>query len=165
MTKYLIAAIAGIVVVVGIVIIWQQLSCGSRVPMAPLYAYDMMDETEVTWELDGDDIGGNAIINHNGDESHEYSVVISIVSDAGQKFISSQSKGQIGHHNKHVRRYGWSDIDSSIRDTIDWPTARIWCEIRIYDEGGTVVFHGIKRSGLYRDAVKQSEGAEGADTE
>lgn len=155
--KISIAAIVVLILAIAAVLTSQFFCCGSDVPMAPIYAYAMLESTEVTWELDGDQIGGNAIINHNGTPSHSYSVIMSIVSDSGQKFIASTAKGQIDFHNQHIRRYGWSDMNQSIRDTIDWPTARVWCEIRIYDEDGTVVFHGIKRSGLYSEALRESE--------
>lgn len=115
---------------------------GSNIPSAPIYATDLMDATTIEWKLEGDVIAGGYKIDHPGDPNHTYAVVVYLVSDKGKKLVSSHSEDVMSEINS----YEWSDVDESARHLVDWPTAKIWCEILIYDESGDLIFHGVKTS-------------------
>ena len=117
--------------------------CGSRTPTAPAYALSLLDSTTVEWQLGNDKIGGRYHIDHSGDPAHLYIVTMSIVSSNGKQFVvANTNRAALGK----IKDNGWADIDDAIRSQIDWSTARIWCEVRIYDKSGDVIFHGVKES-------------------
>ena len=120
--------------------------CGGDVPTAPPYVYDLLESTEVEWDIDGEKIGGHYTIKHPGEAGHGYVVILSLVSDNDKYVVMNNTSPK---PLQDVSRAYFSEFNPAFGKTHGWATAHIWCEVRVYDASGRVVFHGIKRSALF----------------
>lgn len=138
---------------------------------APDYALEMMDATEVTWELDvTNELGGLCKINYPPHPDHRYISIMSIKSKGGKLL------GQVGGFGNSVviidgvtqpqKAIGFTGfyVPQAWVPKEDLANATIWAEIRIEDKYGNALFHTVKASETYREAVaraKQSAGQAG----
>lgn len=140
---------------------------------APIYAPELIDSITMQWDVItpeeserepkqtseihdgvlsftfGASIPGlwlNARINHPGDADHRYEVMYYLVSHAGKQFILASGPAPLKEFSGTT--VGILGFARNPQKKIDWESARVWCEVRIFNEHGEVVFHGIKQSDL-----------------
>lgn len=131
---------------------------------APAYVLDMMDATDVRWDLSTPgEVGGMCEIDYPPDPRHRYIIIVSIVS--GQKKnlavaggpLTMVSKGDriAVDHRRNIGSQGFSNAiyilpDENLND------ATIWAEIRIENSSGSVLYHGVKQSETYGEAYAKT---------
>lgn len=132
---------------------------------APIYALEMLENTDVTWDLDERSIGtgGKCDIRYPSHPDHRYVIIMSIKTKQ-QKFIRSIYTPR--KHNTSLTEVDPNYIGYSIFDTlntylaekqIDLTGATIWAEIIVEDEFDKVIFHGVKESIPYEEALAEQK--------
>lgn len=134
---------------------------------APNYVVEMMDATVVAWDIDGpnarifgdrDGLFGHCVIDYPSDPRHAYIMVLSIKTKSGKllcvagppsNHIIAPPPSNIGHH-----QLGIPKEELSVEEL---PEATIWAEIRIEDKYGNVLFHGVKESETYAEALARAK--------
>jgi hypothetical protein len=117
------------------------------VVLAPDYIVDLIEKTEVKWALKNDEIGGDYHINHAGNTEHHYVTILSIQSNKGNFFIWANSTPMAF---RDIKQGGWSNIAPDIRHRIDWPSAKVRLDIRVFNANNNLIFHGVKLSDKFK---------------
>ncbi len=131
---------------------------------APDYAIDMMEATEVTWDFSAagpPDLGARCEINYPPDPKHRYILIMSIHSQQGKVIGMAGAPGSDGLTTTPRPTIGSNGffLERSYIPEAELPEATIWAEIRIEDEFGNVLFHGVKESETYQQALAKSKQA------
>lgn len=126
---------------------------------APSYVLDMMNATDVYWELDSPpELVASCEINYPPHPDHEYILIMSVKSDRGKRLLTAgrpHTNFAPGKRNTIGRDFAGgfkSDLPEEVLRN-----ATIWAEIRIEDEFGNVLFHDVKESETYGEARAKAQ--------
>lgn len=124
---------------------------------APDYVLEMMEEVKVEWDLDTPGLcAGRMIIDYPRDPDHNYFVVLCFKSPRHKLLTSAGSLQPFGYPPKGIGQ-AITGISQTKFDQYDFNKDRttIWGEIIIEDQYGKVIFHGVKESIPYEEALAE----------
>lgn len=136
--------------------VWQEPKSYSRYA-APDYVLEMMEEVKVEWDLDAPGLcAGRMIIDYPRDPNHNYFNVMtfksprhSLLTAAGPMRPFRNPPKAIGHATTGISQAEFDQLDFNKDRTT------IWGEIIIEDKSGKVIFHGVKESIPYEEALAE----------
>lgn len=122
---------------------------------APAYAVEMMNATDIEWDFSmPGELGGHCKVDYPRQPGHTYYCIMSIKTQeqqvlgvAGGFIINS-----VGSSSQAIGRSGFYLFQRDYPD-IDLESATIWTEIRIENSSGSVLYHGVKQSETYQQAL------------
>ncbi|MEW4454586.1 hypothetical protein AB1L30_18090 [Bremerella sp. JC817] len=136
--------------------VWQEPKSYTRYA-APGYVIEMMDEVKVEWDLDAPGLcAGKMVIDYPRDPDHNYFMVMTfksprhaILGSAGPVSPFRYPPKAIGHATIGISQAQFDQLDFNKDHTT------IWGEIIIEDQFGKVIFHGVKESIPYEEALAE----------
>ncbi|WDI42397.1 hypothetical protein [Bremerella sp. P1] len=121
---------------------------------APAYAVDMMDATDVEWDVSlPGELGGTCTVDYPRQPGHTYYCIMSIKTKQQKLFGSAGGFiiNSVGPASQPIGRSGFYVFPRNYPD-IDLDGATVWAEIRIENSSGSVLYHGVKESETYQEA-------------
>lgn len=132
---------------------------------APTYALEMLEHTDVTWLLHDRKAStiGHCYVQYPRHPDHRYVIIMSIKTKQ-QKFIRSiytpntliPTTFEVDPN--YIGFSGFNTVTAYLKEKeIDLSGATIWAEIIIEDEFDKVIFHGVKESIPYEEALSEQK--------